>query len=92
MNIEDKLYWGRAAGGSVLGLVMTILEVERFGSVTVILLAVAAYVVSALLLRLLLVEEQRAALGRKLYLTGSGAYGALFLLTWILSYNLIQHV
>ncbi len=89
MKLEDKIYWGRAVGGCLLGLFTTILRIDRFGSVIAILLAVAVYIISALFLRVFINSESRSLLGRKLYLTGSGTYGALWLLSWILSYNLL---
>jgi len=89
LKLEDKIYWGRAAGGCMLGLFTTILRIDRFGSVTAILIAVAVYIISALFLRVFINSETRLLLGRKLYLTGSGTYGVLWLLSWIFSYNLL---
>lgn len=89
LKLEDKIYWGRALGGCILGLLTTILRIDRFGSVVAILIAVAVYIVSAFILRVFINSETRSTLGRKLYLSGSGTYGALWLIAWVFSYNLI---
>lgn len=89
LKLEDKIYWGRAFGGCVLGLLTTVLGIDRFGSIVAIMIAVLVYLVSAILLRILMSAESRSKLGRKIYLTGSGTYGALWLLAWILSHNLL---
>ncbi|MEM1583181.1 MAG: hypothetical protein QXF28_00645 [Nitrososphaerota archaeon] len=86
---EDKIYWGRAIGGCILGLLTTIFRLDRFGSIVAIIIAITVYFVSTIVLRVLIDSETRATLGRKLYLTGSGTYGALWLLTWIFSHNLM---
>lgn len=89
LKLEDKIYWGRAIGGCILGSLTTILRIDRFGSIAAIFIAVAIYIVSAIVLRIFIDSKTRTVLGRKLYLTGSGTYGALWLLTWIFSHNLV---
>lgn len=90
MKLEDKLYWGRFAGGVLMGFLTEFLKLDRFGVVNAIVIAAFAYLISALIIRSLLRPETREALGRKLYFSGVGTYAALWLLTWILSFNLIE--
>jgi len=89
LKVEDKIYWGRAFGGCVLGILTTILGIDRFGSIIPIIIAILVYLVSAICLRIFISAESRSMLGRKIYLTGSGTYSALWLLAWILSHNLL---
>ncbi|MEN2974292.1 MAG: hypothetical protein ABDH32_01790 [Candidatus Caldarchaeales archaeon] len=92
MKLEDKIYWGRAVGGCLLGLLTSILRIDRLSTLIAIFTAITVYVISSVILRILIREESRKSLGRKLYLTGSGTYGALWLITWIISYNLLQGI
>lgn len=89
MRLEDKIYWGRALGGCVLGLLTTLLRIDRLGSIIAVFTAISVYLISALCLRAFMSTESRSTLGRKIYFTGSGTYGALWLLAWILSHNLL---
>ncbi|MCS7126054.1 MAG: hypothetical protein NZ929_04000, partial [Aigarchaeota archaeon] len=75
--------------GCLLGFLTTILEIYKFSSIIAIFTAIFIYIISTIILKFLLKKESRIQLGRKLYLTGSGTYGALWLLTWIISYNLL---
>lgn len=73
-----------------MGLLTEFLKLERFGVINVIVIAAFVYLISAIILKTVLKPEARAALGRKLYLSGAGTYGALWLLTWILCFNLLE--
>lgn len=90
MKLEDKLYWGRFLGGVLMGLLTEVLKLYRPSVVAAILIAAFAYIVSAIILRAVLPEEARAELGRKLYISGAGTYALIWLLTWILSFNLLE--
>ncbi len=90
MRLEDKIYWGRFLGGVVMGVLTEVFKLYRPTSIAAILIAALVYIVSAIILRSVVSEEARRTLGRRLYLSGSGTYAAIWLLTWILSFNLLS--
>ena len=90
MKLEDKLYWGRFLGGILMGFLTEVLKLYRPTAVVAIIVAALAYIVSALILKAVIPVERRAELGRKLYISGAGTYAAVWLLSWILSFNLLE--
>ena len=91
MRLEDKIYWGRFLGGVVMGILTEVLKLYRPTALAAIFAAILVYVVSAIMIRKILSEDVRRSLGRKLYLSGAGTYAAIWLLTWILVFNLLSH-
>ena len=90
VKLEDKLYWGRFLGGILMGVLTEVLKLYKQTSIIAIIIAALAYIVSAIVIRSLLSPEKRAELGRKLYLSGSGTYAAVWLLSWIMAFNLLE--
>ncbi|MEM0261583.1 MAG: hypothetical protein QW655_03765 [Nitrososphaerota archaeon] len=89
LKLEDKIYWGRALGGCILGFLTEYLNLYRFGSIFAVFLAISIYIATVIILRVLLDSESITRLGRKLYLNGSGTFFALWILTWIFIHNLM---
>lgn len=89
MRLEDKLYWARFLAGTVMGALTAIFKLYQ----PTILVGVAAlaivYVVSVIVLKAALSEEVKAKLGRKLYLSGAGAYVAMWLITLVFVFNVM---
>ena len=52
-------------------------------------LAVAAYIISAIILRSILPSEERSKLGRRLYLSGATAYAAMWIISLIIVFNIL---
>jgi len=90
LRFEDKLYWSRFLGGALMGLLTEILKLYRPTIVLAIVIAALVYIASSIILRSLIPVEKRAKLGRKLYLSGAGAYAVTWLITLILSFNLLK--
>lgn len=89
LKLEDKLYWARFLGGMIMGSLTAILKLYEptifFGAA----LAVAAYIISAIILRMILPSDQRAKLGRRLYLSGATAYAAMWIISLIIVFNIL---
>lgn len=90
MRLEDKLYWGRFLGGIVMGVLTAILKLYEPTIILGIILAITAYVLSAIILRMMLPQELRARLGRNLYLSGAAAYAAMWVISLIITFNILQ--
>ncbi len=90
MRAEDKIYWGRFLGGVLMGILTEVFKLYRPTAIAAIFIAAMAYVLSAIILRRVVSEDTRRMLGRRLYLSGAGTYAAIWLLTWILSFNLLS--
>lgn len=89
MKLEDKLYWARFLGGVVMGSLTALLRLYEPTILLGITLAIAAYIISAIILRLVLPPEQRMKLGRRLYLSGATAYVAMWIISLIIIFNLL---
>ncbi len=89
MRLEDKLYWARFFGGMVMGSLTAILKLYEPTIFLGVAAAIAAYVISAIILRVTSSPEQRIKLGRKLYLSGATAYAAMWLISLIVVSNIL---
>ena len=89
MRLENKVYWARFLGGIIMGALTAVFKLYEPTIFIGILIAVLAYITSAIMLKIALPEEKRAELGRKLYTSGASAYAAMWLITLILIFNIM---
>jgi hypothetical protein len=89
LKLEDKLYWARFFGGLMMGSLTALLRLYEPTIFLGIALAIAVYVISAIILRIILPQEQRMMLGRRLYLSGATAYGAMWIISLIIVFNIL---
>jgi uncharacterized membrane protein len=89
LKLEDKLYWARFLGGVLMGSLTALLRLYEPTIFLGIALAIAAYIVSAIILRAILSPEQRMKLGRRLYVSGATAYAAMWIISLIIVFNLL---
>ena len=89
LKLEDKLYWGRFVGGIIMGMITAFFKLYQPTILVGVLIMVIAYMLSAIILRIILSAEKRSKLGRNLYLSGAAAYAASWLITLIMIYNLM---
>ena len=89
MKLEDKLYWARFLGGLVMGSLTALLRLYEPTILLGIALAIAVYIISAIMLGIILPQEQRMMLGRRLYLSGATAYGAMWIISLIIVFNIL---
>jgi predicted lipid-binding transport protein (Tim44 family) len=85
----DKLYWARFLGGVAMGLLTGLMRLYEPTIFLGIALAVAAYIISAIILRAILSPDQRMKLGRGLYLSGATAYAAMWVISLIIVSNML---
>ena len=90
MRLEDKLYWGRFLGGIVMGFLTELFKLYKPTIFLGILVAALAYIVSAIILRVIMPADMRGELGKKLYISGAGTYAVMWLITLILCFNLLE--
>ena len=89
LRLEDKLYWARFLGGVIMGSLTAILKLYEPTIFLGVALAVAAYIISAIILRSILPSEERSKLGRRLYLSGATAYAAMWIISLIIVFNIL---
>jgi len=89
LKLENKLYWARFLGGVVMGSLTALLRLYEPTIFLGMALAIAAYIISAIILKILLPQEKRIMLGKKLYLSGATAYGAMWIISLIIVFNLL---
>jgi len=89
LKLEDKLYWARFLGGVAMGSLTALLRLYEPTIFLGIALAIAVYIISAIILRIILPQEQRMMLGRRLYLSGATAYGAMWIISLIIVFNIL---
>lgn len=89
MKPGDKLYWARFLGGVAMGLLTGLMRLYEPTIFLGIALAVAAYIISAIILRAILSPDQRMKLGRGLYLSGATAYAAMWVISLIIVSNML---
>jgi len=89
---EDRVYWSKFLISIVIGLLSAEISasIEMRGvALLIIFLAAVVYVaVSKGLARVFLSEEARR-MRRQVYLNGLGTYIGMFLVSWILTYNVL---
>ncbi|RLG04994.1 MAG: hypothetical protein DRN61_01935 [Thaumarchaeota archaeon] len=89
LNLEDKLYWARVLAGIAVGALTAILKLYQPTILVGVILLALVYIVSVVILKVVLSEEARAKLGRKLYLSGAAAYVAMWLITLVFVFNVM---
>jgi len=85
MKAENLIYWLKAAAGLLYGYVAALLSL-RLGQPAAIIIP------SAILLYILISEASYRFLSgsrRKAYLNGAGGYAGIFLVSWIVFFNLL---
>lgn len=88
--LEDKLYWSRFLGGIIMGLLTELFKLYKPTIFLGILVAALAYIISAIILRIIMPLSVKEKLGRKLYISGAGTYAIMWLITLILCFNLLE--
>ena len=89
MKLEDKLYWARFLAGIVMGVITAIFKLYQPTILVGVIALALVYIVSAIILKVVLSEEAKAKLGRKLYLSGAAAYVAMWLITLVFVFNVM---
>lgn len=89
MRLEDKLYWARFLAGIVMGVLTAIFKLYQPTILVGVTILALVYIVSAIFLKVVLSDEARAKLGRKLYLSGAAAYVAMWLITLVFVFNIM---
>lgn len=88
MKAEDRLYWFKFLLGILIGIASTMLKLHQPSALLAVFVAIAIYIIfsitSPLILRIPPVEVGM----RKRLITGLGTYFLVWLVSWILSYNL----
>jgi len=89
---EDKLYWGRFAGGVLMGFLTAALKLYEPTILVGIALMIIAYLASTMVLTMILSDDLLERLGRGLYTTGAATYVVMWLIALIITFNLLRPV
>ncbi|MEM3885417.1 MAG: hypothetical protein QXF74_05175 [Nitrososphaerota archaeon] len=90
MKPEDKLYWSKVFLGIFIGFLSAFLKLHEPTSIIAIMVAIVVYVVYSILSPFVILRAQRSYLKtRKPYITGLATYFLVWLVSWILFYNIL---
>ncbi|MEM1945008.1 MAG: hypothetical protein QW756_05330 [Nitrososphaerota archaeon] len=85
VRVDDIIYWLKVAVGLIYGYAAALLSIQLAqGPITIILSAILLYI----LLSEGMLRFSRSG-RRKTYLNGAGGYAGVFLVSWIIFFNLL---
>ncbi len=89
MKLEDKLYWSKVFLGIFVGFFSAFLRLHEPTSMIAIMVAVFIYVVYSVLSPFVFRAQRDYLKTKKPYITGLAAYFLIWLVSWILFYNIL---
>ncbi|MCL7385675.1 MAG: hypothetical protein LZ158_04875 [Thaumarchaeota archaeon] len=89
MILEDKLYWSKVFLGIFIGFLSALLRLHEPTSMVAITVAITVYVVYSIISPLIFRAQRGYLKTKKPYITGLTTYFLVWLVSWILFYNII---
>lgn len=91
MKPEDKIYWFKFFLGIIIGLISTIFKLHQPTALIAVIFAIMIYIIFSITSPMLLKISKAEVDMKKRFIVGLGTYFLVWIVSWILSYNIYYY-